>query len=155
MNKKAVGAGTLAVAVLAIALLVFVVITIFPQISKLLSASSGIRVCKETGLAEKNYQEDIEFLLGEFDVSASSDEDEEEIVEFYKEFVDCFPDNDFDSYVENIREQDTFSFIFVMKEQKHYDRITLKIAQRYLVRFPASARVSDVQSYVNEAKATI
>lgn len=134
----------------------FVIFGLIPKISDLLDVGGPeIKICKKTNLAEEDYLTDIKFLLEEFDVSTSPDEDEEEIVDFYKEFIDCFPENDFDSYMENIREQDTFSFIFIMKEQKHYDKTTLKIAQRYLIRFPASARVSDVQSYVNEAKAAI
>ena len=137
-------------------LLIAIVVAFVPSIKKLLFTDIGPVRCEETGLTLSSYQEEIRVSLEKLDIVSSSDEYKKQIVEYYKEFAECFPENDFDVYAENnFGEQETFKFIFLVKEQKHYDKITLKIAQRYLTRFPASIRRSDVNAYIDEAKAAL
>jgi len=57
--------------------------------------------------------------------------------------------------METVKEGAVYNFIFVMKEQKHYDKTTLKIAERFLIKYPANSNISTVRAYVNEAKTAV
>lgn len=162
MNKKAISAATMIGLILvAIVILIMVSVAIYPQIKggKRFFQTIGGK-CKETGITLDDYLIEIELLLEDFDstgkkykTSGEKAEKEKEIVDLYKEFKDCFPDSGFEAYMESLNEREVFNFIFVLKEQKYYDKTTLKISNRYVNRFPTNRRISEVNSYINQAKA--
>lgn len=153
MKKKAMSFSKLIALIIGAAvILTMIIIAISPQIKLFASIKTYGGKCRETGITMDEYQLEIENLIKDFDITAV--DKEEDIVDLYKEFIDCFPDNNLEAYMEGLSENEVFNFIFVMKEQRYYDKTTLKIAERYIKRFP-SGRIAEVNSYVNDAKAAI
>jgi hypothetical protein len=161
MHKKAMEFSKLvALIIAAVVILAMFVIALLPLISKgkLFFQTYGGK-CKETGLTMDDYQLEIETLITNFDITGRSyrnpqemEGKKEEIAGLYGEFIECFPDNNLEAYMEGLDEAEVFNFIFIMKEQEHYDETSVNIAKRYLRRFPGM-HTAEVNQYINAAEA--
>ncbi|MBW2966159.1 hypothetical protein KY342_03580 [Candidatus Woesearchaeota archaeon] len=156
MYKKSELPSYLIPAIIGIAVfIVIAIITIYPQIEKGKEFIQLEEACKETGKKIDEYHIEIENLLDNYNPSLAEAErinKEKEIIDLYKEYKQCFPKNTLVLFMEDVDQKTVFSFILVLKNSKHYDDTTIKIAERFTIRFPTSVYISDVNDYIKQAK---
>ncbi|MBW2981370.1 hypothetical protein KY343_00690 [Candidatus Woesearchaeota archaeon] len=153
MKKKAMSTGAIITIILVLAVVVSIFIISIGPIFELFSPLKTAvgEKCKETGIKMDEYNLEIENLIKDFDMNAADREEKEKnIVKLYKEFIGCFPDNNLEAYMEGVEEPEVFKFIFVLNEQKYYDKTVVNIAKRYLRRFPGM-HTAEVNQYINAA----
>jgi hypothetical protein len=156
MNKKSELPSYLIPAIIGIALfIVIAIITIYPQIEKGREFIQLEEECDETGKKIDEYHIELKNLLDNYDPNLADIEKnakEKAIIDLYKEYKQCFPKNTLVLYMEDVDQKTVFYFILILKKSKYNDDTTLKIAERFTIRFPASVYITEVNDYLKQAK---
>jgi len=137
-------------------LVVLLAITIPPFIEKSKDIIPLEEECDETGEKISTYHENIANLLNNYNPNLAEAEranQEKKIIELYKEYKKCFPQNTLALYMEtNLDQRTRFAFIFILKNQKHYDDTTIDIAKKFTISFPESIYNPDVNDYLKQTR---